>query len=148
MGVSQLIIDAPLFFQMDKVKAFGIPVRAAANLSNRGILPTADAGVVGPWIRPEDVSIYEKYIDIIEFLQVNLKQEQALFRIYAEQHEWPGDVKLIINDLDSPALNRLIPPTFAKSRLNCGHRCQESGTCHICWRFLNLADEEKLRALT
>lgn len=144
LGVCYVLIDAPLFFQMDKVKNIGIPVRATANLAVRTLLPYTD-GVPGPWIRPEDIELYEEYIDLIEFNRVNLEQERALFRIYAQQHNWPGDLELIIQDLNYPGINRMIPSTLAEKRLNCAQRCQENNQCHLCWRMLDLANPDLLR---
>ena len=144
MGVKWAFIDAPLFFQMDKVKEVGVPVRITANLSIREFFPYED-GVPGPWVRPEDVELYEPYVDTIEFGRVNLDQERALFRIYAEQHRWPGDLGLIVQDLNYMGTNRMIPPDLAEMRLNCGQRCQEGGSCRRCWRLLDLANPELLR---
>jgi hypothetical protein len=144
LGVSYAIIDAPLFFQMKKVSEFNIPVRVTANLAVRELLPYDD-GVPGPWIRPEDVEMYEDYVDMIEFGRVDLEEERALFRIYAEQHKWAGDLGMIIKDLNHIGTNRMIPPMLAERRLNCGQRCQESGTCRICWRLLDLANPDLLR---
>lgn len=144
LGVEYVIIDAPLFFQMDKVKQFNIPVRIAANLSLREILPYDD-GVPGPWIRPEDIETYEPYVDMIEFLRANLDEEKALYRIYAEQANWPGDLKMLIKDLNYSGVNRMIPPDLAQKRLNCGQKCQENGKCRLCWRMLDLANPDLLR---
>ena len=144
MGASCAIIDAPLFFQMDKVKEINIPIRATANISIRELL-NYENGVPGPWIRPEDMYLYEPYIDTIEFSRVNLEQERALFRIYAEQKKWPGDLGLIIQDLNHPGVNRMIPSSLTEKRLNCGQRCQENGNCKLCWRVLNLANPDFIK---
>lgn len=144
LNVAYAIIDAPLFFQMDKVKKIGVPIRVTANLAMRELLPYAD-GVPGPWIRPEDVALYEDYIDIIEFGRTTLEEERALYRIYAEQHKWPGELGMIIKDLNHTGINRMIPTTMTERRLNCGQKCQESDTCHLCWRMLDLADPDLLK---
>ena len=144
MGVEFLQIDAPLFFQMDKVQKLEMRVRATANLSIRELFNYPD-GAPGPWIRPEDVELYEPYIDTIEFARVNLDQERALFRIYAEQHKWPGDLGLIIQDLNHLGVNRMIPSTLTEHRLNCAQKCQENGNCRLCWRMLSLANPDLLR---
>lgn len=144
LNVAYAIIDAPLFFQMDKVKAIGVPVRVTANLAVRELLPYAD-GVPGPWIRPEDVSMYEEYIDMIEFAKTTLDEEKALYRIYAEQKKWPGDLGMIIKDLNHIGANRMIPSTLTEKRLNCGQKCQETGHCHLCWRVLDLANPDLLK---
>lgn len=144
LGVEWALIDAPLFFQMDKVKACGVPLRATANMAMRKLLPHED-GVPGPWIRPEDLHMYNDYIDTIEFGRVNLDQERALYRIYAEQRNWPGDLGLIIQDLNHTGVNRMIHSSVTERRLNCGQRCQETDQCHLCWRALDLADPDLIR---
>ena len=144
MGVCFMIIDAPLFFQMDKIKAIGLPMRTTPNLAVKALLPYED-GVPGPWIRPEDVRMYESYIDTLEFGRVNLEQERALFRIYAEQQHWPGDLGLIIQDLNYPGVNRMLSSDLTERRMNCGQKCQENGNCRICWRSLDLADPDLIK---
>ena len=143
-GAKWAFIDAPLFFQMDKVRAVGLPVRVTANVSVREAFPYAD-GVPGPWIRPEDVEAYEPYVDTIEFSRVNLDQERALFRIYAEQKKWPGELGLIVQDINYLGTNRMIPPDLVEKRLNCGQKCMENGNCRLCWRILDLANPDLLR---
>ena len=143
-GAKWAFIDAPLFFQMDKVRAVGLPIRVTANISVREAFPYVD-GVPGPWIRPEDVEAYEPYVDIIEFSRVNLDQERALFRIYAEQKKWPGELGLIVQDINYLGTNRMIPPDLVEKRLNCGQKCMENGNCRLCWRILDLANPDLLR---
>lgn len=143
-GAKWAFIDAPLFFQMDKVREVGVPIRVTANISVREAFPYED-GVPGPWIRPEDVEAYEPYVDTIEFSRVNLEQERALFRIYAEQKKWPGDLGLIIQDINHLGVNRMIPPDLVQKRLNCGQKCMENGHCRLCWRILDLANPDLLR---
>ena len=78
LGVCAIKITAPLFFQMDKVKQIcDVPIRAVANIANLDAVFTRPDGVTGTWIRPEDVELYEPYIDIIEFVGKQ-SQEQAL----------------------------------------------------------------------
>lgn len=148
IGVCQIIVDTPLFFQMEAVKNIGIPIRVIANSANQDIYLSCDDGVVGPWIRPEDIDLYENYIDTIEFSYKKLEQEKTLFKIYSEDKKWPGKLDMIIQDLRHSAVNRLIPPDFAERRLNCGHKCQINQSCHHCWHILDIASQmEKLREL-
>ena len=144
-GVCRIRLGAPLFFQLDKVrKIYSGPIYAIANMaSNDSIFGSTD-GVCGLWIRPEDISTYEPYIELIEFIG-NQKQEQALYRIYAEQHTWSGELGLLVQDLNYPCTNRMIPPTLAETRLTCGQRCQENGRCHLCHRMFDLANPDKIR---
>lgn len=146
LGVSYVRLGGPLAFSLDKVQRFGIPVRAVPNIASEWPWP-GDDGICGSWIRPEDVKYYEPYIAAMEFEDCNLQQERATFRIYAEEHEWPGKVNMLISNVKTEALNRLIHPSFGETRPTCGQRCQENGRCHYCERLLHLAHEDVVREL-
>ena len=144
LGVSYVRLAEPLFFEMDTVKQFGVPVRMVPNVAYIDGLPRED-GVCGTWVRPEDLDLYENYVEVVEFEDADLKKEQALFRIYAEQKNWPGDLQMIITNLNHDGLNRIIVPDFAEKRLNCGQRCQKTSNCKLCYRALTLAMPDKIR---
>lgn len=144
-GVCRVQLGAPLFFQMDKVKRIcTLPIVAIANMASNDSIFEGQEGVTGLWIRPEDIETYEPYIDVIEFVG-NCSQEQALYRIYAEQRSWSGQLSLLVQDLNYPCTNRMIPPILAKTRLNCGHKCKEGGSCRICYHLFDLANPDKIR---
>lgn len=140
-GVSQVRIGAPLFFETDKLNKFAVSKRICANIAHEGYLPYVN-GITGAWIRPEDVDTYNDTFDIIEFADCKENKEEALYRIYAEQKNWPGRVDMIITNIYTNAYNRMIPPEFAAARKNCGQRCVAGGACRICHRLLALADPE------
>lgn len=142
-GVSEVILGAPLFFQLDKIKRNfpNVKVRAIANVALLEGSMSYNDGICGTWIRPEDVPTYEPYVEVIEFYD-ELSAERALYRIYAEQKEWRGDINAIIKDIDHVAVNRMIPPTLAESRISCGQRCMENGVCHLCKRTFDLANAD------
>ena len=145
MGVCYVRLGEPLFFELDKVRRFGIPVRAVPNVAYVDMFPHAD-GVCGTWIRPEDTDVYEDYVEVFEFEDSNdIKKEQALFRIYAEQRIWPGDLNMLITNFNYPGVNRMILPDIAPRRTNCGQRCQSGGACKICYRAVGLADPGRIR---
>jgi hypothetical protein len=144
LGVSYVRLDAPIFFEMDKVKSLGIPVRAVANVAYNDGLPRED-GVCGVWIRPEDVETYEPYVSVIEFEDADPRNERALYRLYAEKKRWPGDLGMIITNFNHLGVNRLILPEVAEKRLNCAQKCQSGSACKIYYRAVDLADVEKLR---
>ena len=144
LGVSYVRLGGPLFFSMEKVKKFGIPVRAIPNIASEWPWP-GDNGITGTWIRPEDVELYSNYVDAMEFENCNLQQDRGFFRIYAEQQAWPGDMTMIISNLHTDALNRLVHPSLAETRLNCGQRCQETGRCRYCERMLMMSTEKFVR---
>ena len=145
MGVCEVRVTAPLFFYGDLLRECGVPIRVTANVAHEGYIPGMN-GIIGSWIRPEDVEVYEGIVDIIEFADCDMKKEQALYRIYAEQKNWPGRVDILITNISTTAYNRMIPPTFAESRINCRQRCVHGGSCRICERLLYLADKERIQA--
>ena len=144
LGVVYIRLDAPLFFEMDEVKRFGIPIRAVPNIAHQGDILTKNS-ICGTWIRPEDIELYEDYIHTIEFEDCDIKKESALFRIYAEQKTWSGPIAMLISNLITKAENHLISQDATQVRLNCGQRCQKTGRCHICERAFRLADSKILQ---
>ena len=141
MGASYVYIGGSLFFDLDRVLLTGAKVRATPNIAFRDGLFRED-GVIGTWIRPEDLEVYENYIETIEFSQCTLDQEKALYRIYMEDKEWPGDLGLLVKDLNHLGVNRMIHPELGLKRLNCRQICQSGGTCKFCYRILRLADPD------
>lgn len=146
LGVCYVRLDAPLFFDLPNVvKITGeTPIRAVANIAYEELWD-GETGIHGTWIRPEDVNTYEPYISTIEFEDCDIKKEQALYKLYAEQHKWPGSVSLLISNLLSNAANRLLPPQLAEKRLSCKQQCESFGHCERCDLYFKLADPETLR---
>ena len=103
-------------------------------------------GIHGQWVRPEDISIYEQYITTFEFIANDLSQERTLYHIYAEEQNWPGNLNILINNLDYNVDNRGITEKLAENRIKCGQRCEMSGTCHLCdqaFALVNAVDKRK-----
>ncbi len=116
-----------------------------ANVAYYAYLPREN-GVVGSYIRPEDVIHYNNYIHVIEFEDCDKKREQALYRVYMENKAWPGNLKTIITNLNYDGVNRMIPPNFALTRMNCGQRCiSNASRCRVCYRYLDLGNPNLLR---
>lgn len=145
VGVCYLVVDMPAFFRLDLVKKLGVPVRATPNVAHYEYIPHQD-GVCGRWIRPEDVELYSEYIEVLEFENADVKKEATLFNIYAQDHEWLGDLNDLITNLNYPrsVKNNLIYSDCAVARLTCGQKCQENGHCNICRRAFGLANKENL----
>ena len=144
IGACYVRAEGPLFFDLATVERFGVPVRVVANVATENYFQPTD-GVASAWIRPEDVDAYSEYVDALEFEDKDVQKEQALFRIYAEQKEWPGELKMLITNLRHEGTNRMIPPEFAQRRLTCKQQCVSGGRCKICYTLMKLADPEKLR---
>lgn len=151
IGVSEVIPGSTLSHYMEAIKAKKIPIRMIINQTN---MPPLVDGTVGGWVRPEDLwNEYYKYVDYIEFdtpkepTREDLMREQALFRIYAEQKTWSGEVDKIVENINHMAINRLLPKDFGEHRANCRQTCEIYSNCHYCYRALDLADSVKLKEI-
>ena len=145
MGVCYVRLGEPLFFDLEQVSKFGVPVRCVPNVAYLHYFPREN-GITGTWIRPEDVEAYEPYVEYMEFEDCDIRKEQALYRIYAEDQNWPGEMNMLISNLNYDALNRIVDSEATRCRINCGQRCMRTGTCRLCYTALNLAIKEKIEA--
>lgn len=121
LEVSYVLIGAPLIFNLDAVKNTNIPIRAIPHIAYEPYLPHKN-GICGGWIRPEDVSAYEKYITVFEFrASKNLEKEATLYHIYGERGTWDGNLNLLIDNLNFNFDNRALydEENFAIRRMNC-----------------------------
>ena len=71
---------------------------AIYNLAFDAYIPRKN-GIYGTWIRPEDVKVYEEWIDVLEFITTDLKQEATLLNIYKDNGYWPGNLNLLFTNL-------------------------------------------------
>ena len=136
LGASEIILGDNLFFNLDRVKRncerFHAKLRKLANVAYYDGIPREN-GVEGAYIRPEDVKIYEDYIDTIYFDSKDLETERTLLKIYKENKCWQGNLNFLIQGLGYNIDNRGISDEFAVRRLNCRHICSETGSCHLCY---------------
>lgn len=102
------------------------------------------------FIRPEDVNIYESYIDIFEFAyETDKKQTYIYYEIYEKTKEWTEDLNtLIYHCPDASFNNKNILPTFAERRKQCGQKCLKGNSCSFCEKVFNLANGLKEKSLT
>lgn len=137
-GVSYVLIGAPLVFDLKNVARYNIPIRVIPNVAYEPYLDHQD-GIIGQWIRPEDVDKYEQYVAVLEFYAPKaLEKEAALFRVYAEQKQWPGNLNLLIDNLGIDASGRFYDEdNFAIRRMNCRQKCISGKTCRYCYDQFN-----------
>ena len=153
LGPSQIVLGAPLFFSLSVVSncAPEVKKRIVVNKAKPNYVPAVGRfeAIVGQWVRPEDVAAYEPYIDVMEFDCVGehpLKKEETLLHIYKENKFWPGNLNLLIDDLNINVDNRAIPNEFGERRINCEQRCERGGSCHFCDMAFQFA--ERLRSFS
>lgn len=126
VGVSDIYIDGPLGFQCKALESgkSAVIIRANPVLSINSSLVKEDA--CSFFIRPEDLSLYESAIDIIDFTGVEDQDKiDAMFSIYQR-----GTFNFDIHELISAApkaSNLVFQKEFAENRLNCGQKCKIPG---------------------
>lgn len=148
LGVSDLYIVESLAFELDKLGALahakGISIRAFANVCQSSV---RDFNILKSFfIRPEDVHIYEPYVDVIEFYG-DLTIQEVMYKVYARDGKWFGPLQEIIIGLDSAVIldSRFIVPVYARTRLKCGKRCLKGFNCSICEKVVDVGETLKER---
>ena len=144
IGISEILIRDCLCFDLEKLKTYcdkrNIKIRCVANYIEEdrfNIIPPYEKF----FIRPEDVSFYEDYIDTIEFYKDDyyelLEKQNILYKIY-NSGKWEGKIGDIIDGYTDDTLNTTITPLFAEFRIDCGRRC-DLGLCDSCKHNIALA---------
>ena len=148
-GITQIMISGPLFFDLqtvyNKCQEKGVSIRLAPNLAYDAYIPRQN-GIIGSYIRPEDMELYEPYVDICFFRFDTLAEERRLFNIYKNDKIWPGNLQFLIKNLNYPIDNRGIDKEFAERRLTCRQNCCRTGLCHYCesyFRLINTIDKHQ-----
>ena len=134
VGVCYVLIGAPLIFDLKTVASYNIPIRAIPNLAYEPYIEHKN-GICGGWIRPEDTDKYGKYIEVFEFYAPKaLEKESALYRVYAENKTWPGNLNLLIDYLNADCNNQMIydEEGFAERRMSCKQKCLTGRNCRYC----------------
>ena len=130
LGVTEVLLGAPLYFDLTLLDLQKVKVRLIANLCYDDYIPRED-GICGTYVRPEDVDQYEPYVSTLEFRTDVLTKESTLLDIYKKK-EWPGNLNLLLTNLGCDVDNRGIPDEFADARIQCKQSCMRTGGCHFC----------------
>lgn len=141
MQVSDIYIVEDLCFELDKVAEIAhlnnINIRTYANVAQTQWKDTDSLFTF--FIRPEDIPIYEKYIDTLEFFGEKQEKVETYYKIYAKDKQWFGRLDEIIIGFNSDLDNKYIIPRFAEKRVLCNKQCLKSGKCRICHRIQDLS---------
>lgn len=146
LGVCELFLGVPLTFDLENCKKYNLPIRVVANVAYDNYI-TRKNGIQGFYIRPEDIKLYDEYIDCIEFITSELSKEATLLKIYKEDGFWPGNLNLLLVNLNFNIDNRVLPDEFGKIRINCQQKCMRNNRCHFCESAFNFADNIRKEAL-
>lgn len=142
-NVSDIYITDELAFELDKVAEIAhknnIKVRIYPNVAQSRWDKLSD--ILKFFIRPEDIEMYEPYVDVCEFYGDKAQQIDTYYKIYQEDKKWFGNLQEIIIGLDSKIDSRYIIPRFAEKRIKCGKDCLKGGKCEMCKRILDLSEQ-------
>ncbi len=141
---TDMYICQELCFSIDKVSDLlhekNIKVRVFPNICQSSFSQTPSIKTF--FIRPEDIQIYSKFIDIFEIIS-DEKRQKVLFKIY-QREKWLGKIKELIPSFSGELDNKYILSAFGSIRSKCGKRCMyKPKSCSICDRFIQLADTLK-----
>ena len=139
MGVSDIYIVEELGFELVSVAAVlherGIQIRCYPNVAQSAHPDVPD--IKKFFIRPEDVELYEQYVDVFEFYGDN---NNLYYKIYAKDKKWFGDLSEIIFNFNKNLDSRCVVPQFAEVRSRCGKKCMKGSSCRICEKVDKLAE--------
>lgn len=134
LGVSDIFLVEQMMFEIKDASAAahkaGVRVRTFPNIAQRKYDETTS--IKSFFIRPEDITLYEGLVDVMEIYTVEEINEDVVFEIYREDKMWWGPLKEIIIGLASDIDGRYIIPRFGDRRLNCGRKCFKGQRCDVC----------------
>lgn len=143
LGPAYVELGPPVSFSLNKARnVTEVPFRMVVNDPKPIHMPRADT-TRGQYVRPEDVSVYEEWVDCFEFKTDSLKEEATYLKIYKEQGNWPGNLTYIIRNLDRNVDNRGVLEDFGVRRAYCGQRCKEGRGCGYCELALTFTERIK-----
>lgn len=138
-GPCYIFLTAPLCFSLRDVRyKTEVPIRLCVNLAQYDYLQR-DKGLYGPFVRPEDISIYETWVSAVEFKTDDLGIERTLLKVYKDDKQWPGNLNLLLTNFNINIDNRVLPEEFGERRANCHQRCMQAKTCYYCDTAVMLA---------
>ena len=140
LGVSDIYVIDELAFSLGKIAPMchdnKVNIRVFPNVAQSSTSIPNDT-FKNFFIRPEDISAYEDYVDYCEFWGP-LDRQSVLFKIYKEG-QWLGSLNTLILGLEREIPNTCIVPYFGRARVNCDKRCAY-GKCEVCSNIKDLAD--------
>lgn len=144
MGVSDVYIVNELGFELQNVskvcKKNNVNIRVFPNVAQNSYGSNDKKDnldrIKSFFIRPEDIWVYEPYVDVCEFFGP-LDRQSVLYKIYSSGR-WLGSLEELIIGLQLPILNKTILLPFGEERLNCRKKCYY-GQCLLCEKILSIA---------
>lgn len=140
-GISEVYLAEEICFDLRRAKSIckqhRVSIRAYANIAQSNVHDSA--AMMKFFIRPEDVTALEQYIDVLEFWG-SIDRQEVLLRIYS-RGVWFGDLQDLILDFNFSLDSRRVAPDFAYFRANCERKCLRGDKCDFCTRILSIAQK-------
>lgn len=133
-GVCDMYLVAEMGFGLEKASNVlheaGIRIRVVPNVCQRQGLVNP---LIGFYILPEHVKLYEWYVDIMEIVEDPDKNVSVVYDVYAHQHRWFGKYEELITDFRGNLNGQNLPDMFAERRIGCELKCLKGVNCHTCF---------------
>ena len=143
-GVSDVYVGNEFAFDLSTIsqvcKLYNVKIRVFANVAQSNY-PSVGNTMTQFFIRPEDVTMYDDIVDVIEFFGP-LDRQDVLYEIYTKG-KWIGNLNELIIGLKEDINNTLIAGCFGTLRRTCKKRCAHSTKCDICTRFVSIQNTLK-----
>lgn len=150
LGASDVYVTEEMCFDLSAISAFckprGVKVRIIPNVAQYGGHGIAHKipDMVKFFVRPEDTSLYEPFVDVFELWGESNKLS-VYYEIY-KQEQWLGQIGDLIIGFTDDVPNSGIMTHFAGIRLNCRKKCLQGKKCDICKTMkevaINLAEHD------
>lgn len=139
MGVTDVYITGNLCYQLDTLRQLvTCNIRVYPNIAQSSIEQSNPYTKF--FIRPEDVKVYEPYIDYLEFYTDDIVRAAELYNIYYMQKGFIGRLELIITGFPAFKVhNECIEQGLAYERLHCHKTCSYWSKCKLCEKYFDLA---------
>jgi hypothetical protein len=138
-GVSDVYIVNDLGFDLQRVSDFvhgaGVKVRVFPNVAQE-MYSTQDP-ITRFFIRPEDIPLYEKYVDVCEIFGEAGITENIYF-VYAAQ-KWNNSINNLISNIEEDFTNTFLLENFSVPRLTCQRKCKRGNGCDFCMKKVRIA---------
>ena len=132
-GAKEVYLAEDICFRLERLQLFreidGIKFRIFPDILQTPRRCANLPQITNFFIRPEDVDLYEKYVDVIEIFRKDSRQS-VVYEIY-KQGQWRGPLSDLIIDLTEEINGSSFIPDFGRARLECGRRCAMTD-CDIC----------------
>ena len=143
VGVSDMYITDGLGFSLEQIAPIlhdkGITIRVFPNVCQGYQVGRYEDTLKSFFIRPEDLRIYEPYVDVYEFYGTR-ENIEWFYSIYMEDKKWFGNLEEMLIGYKGHFNNRGSSSVFGYQRSKCQQKCKYGKPCKSCEKLKELAE--------